>query len=73
LGRGVRDGASARATVRLLEPQNRCRYFDDIHPTSAGHRVVMRSILRVLDHVVPGDVNGDHVVNLSDFDALDKV
>jgi phospholipase/lecithinase/hemolysin len=55
-------------TLRL--PENRYLFFDDIHPTFAGHRVLMRSMLRALGRAIPGDVNGDYIVNLRDLEAI---
>ncbi|MHC5063834.1 MAG: SGNH/GDSL hydrolase family protein [Planctomycetota bacterium] len=57
------DGTQHRRAVSFL-------FFDDIHPTTAGHRLLMREGLTALGMDIPGDVNGDTVVNTRDLRAL---
>ncbi len=49
---------------------NRYLFFDDIHPSFAGHRVIMRTGLKALGCPIPGDVNSDGLVNFRDLWAL---
>jgi len=45
-------------------------FFDDIHPTFGGHRAVMWAVMRDLGQTIPGDVNGDNLVNIVDNTAI---
>ena len=57
------DGKLHRRAISFL-------FFDDIHPTESGHRLLMRASLVALGLRIPGDVNGDTVVNTRDLRAL---
>ncbi len=45
-------------------------FWDDIHPTRAGHRIVRNWALEALSITLRGDVNGDYRVNYRDARAL---
>jgi outer membrane lipase/esterase len=47
-------------------------FFDDIHPTAAGHRLIMRAALVILGREIRGDVNADGWVNRDDLKILKK-
>lgn len=57
------DGSTKRFPNRYL-------FFDDIHPSFAGHRTIMRASLTSLGYPIPGDVNSDGYVNFNDLWAL---
>jgi outer membrane lipase/esterase len=61
----------------ILQPNGKTKkharrylFFDDIHPSFTGHREIMRSTLLALGRTIPGDVNGDAVVNRKDISAM---
>ena len=64
------DTPRLKANGDLREPMQRFLFMDDIHPTYAGHRLVMRSCLIALGQPIPGDANGDDLVNRWDLAAL---
>jgi outer membrane lipase/esterase len=66
------DRPLIRLNGKLSKHPNRYLFFDDIHPTWSGHRVLMRAALQALGLPIPGDVNGDFAVNSKDKKALKK-
>ncbi len=57
---------------RLVKKPADYLFFDDIHPTAVGHRLIMRAVLTALGREIRGDLNNDDIVNRDDLKLLRK-